>query len=99
MSQRRRSCWVTAGNRNTTSCHTWMNQNESKKSWSQFLLEKQVDEDKKNNTDENGEYEITKENRMLQEKYDELLKGIEDKSKLMETQLKEKETGIETIES
>ena len=36
---------------------------------------------------------------MLQEKYDELLKEIEDKSKLMETQLKEKETGIETIES
>lgn len=28
-------------------------------------IEKQVAEDKKNNTDENGEYEITKENRML----------------------------------
>ena len=36
---------------------------------------------------------------MLQEKYDELIKEIEDKSKLMETQMTEKETGIESIET
>jgi hypothetical protein len=34
--------------------------------------------------DENGEYEITKENRSLEEKYQELLKEVEDKGKLME---------------
>lgn len=49
--------------------------------------------------DENGEYEITKENRQLEEKYAELVKEIEEKGELMTKQLDEKETGITTIET
>ena len=37
--------------------------------------------------DENGEYEIAKENRSLEEKYQELLKEIEEKKELMKKQL------------
>ena len=62
-------------------------------------IQKQVNDDHKTLVDENGEYEITKENRQLEEKYQELLKEVEDKGKLMEDQLKEKEDGISNIES
>lgn len=62
-------------------------------------IQTQVADDHKNLVDENGEYEITKENRSLEEKYQELLKEVEDKGKLMEEQLSEKEKGITSIES
>ena len=47
--------------------------------------------------DENGVNEITKENKMLEEKYQELLKEIADKSALMEKELSNKEEGTAKI--
>jgi len=55
-------------------------------------------EDHTNLVDENGDYEITKENRNLEAKYEELLKEIEEKSALMDTQLVEKEEGTSKLE-
>ena len=48
---------------------------------------------------ETGELEIEKENRSLEEKYEELLKEIAEKSELMDKQLTDKEEGTTKIET
>ena len=48
---------------------------------------------------ETGELEIEKENRNLEEKYQELLKEIEEKSEMMDKQLSDKEEGTTKIET
>ena len=48
---------------------------------------------------ETGELEIEKENRNLEEKYQELLKEIEEKSEMMDKQLADKEEGTTKIET
>lgn len=58
-------------------------------------IKKQIKEDQDKLIDGN---EIVKENKMLQEKYDDLIKEIEEKSEIMEKQLDEKEKTSGTIE-
>jgi len=43
--------------------------------------------------DENGVYEITKENKNLEDKYHELVKEIEEKGEMMQKQLADKTEG------
>jgi len=54
--------------------------------------------DQKSLVDEHGEMEITKENRNLEEKYQDLIKEIEEKGDLMEKQMLEKDEGSDKIE-
>jgi len=49
--------------------------------------------------DENGESEITRENRNLEEKYLDLIKEIEEKSALMDSTLADKGSGTTKIET
>ena len=56
-----------------------------------------MDIDRKSLCDEQGELKIVIENRSLEEKYQELMKEITDKVKLMEDQIKEKEDGLPTM--
>lgn len=55
--------------------------------------------DKMKLLDENGECEVTKENRVLEENYEKLMKEIEEKSELMAKQLEEKSSGTAQIQS
>lgn len=48
---------------------------------------------------ENGELKITVENRNLEEKYQELLKEIEEKTTLMDNSLEEKNKGADQIQA
>lgn len=54
--------------------------------------------DQKSLVDEHGEMEITKENRNLEEKYQDLIKEIEEKGDLMKKQMLEKDEGSDKIE-
>lgn len=55
--------------------------------------------DTEDGEDDYFENEIVKENLMLHDKYSELLKEIEEKSKLMETQLEQKDGTTATMEA
>ena len=55
--------------------------------------------DKMKLLDENGECEVTKENRVLEENYEKLKKEIEEKSELMNKQLEDKSSGAKQIQS
>ena len=54
--------------------------------------------DQKSLVDEHGEMEITKENRNLEEKYQDLIKEIKEKGDLMKKQMLEKDEGSDKIE-
>jgi len=57
----------------------------------------QMTKDSASMCDENGVNEITKENNMLEEKYEELLKEIEEKTELMTKEIGSKEEGTQKI--
>ena len=62
-------------------------------------IEEQMNNEQSGFFDENGESEIKRENKSLEEKYVELLKEIDEKKVLMANQLVEKSAGTEKLES
>ena len=61
-------------------------------------IREQMEQDKKSFQGTDGVLEITKENAMLEEKYQELLKEIEEKTGLMDKQVTDKKSGTEDIQ-
>jgi len=60
-------------------------------------IREQMEKDRLSFVDKDGVLEITKENQMLEEKYGELIKEIEEKTALMEKQIEEKQKGTSDI--